>query len=65
MEQKYDPQSEQFVSDGATSEDIERMADEGGGVVIDQTFSHHEPVLRNDLVRTNKPAVDDRPPEQY
>lgn len=65
MEQKYDPQSEQFVSDEATSEDIERMADEGGGVVMDQTFSRHEPVLRNDLVRTTKSSIDDEPPEQY
>ena len=76
MVQKDDSQSEHFVADPddddvnqSANEDIvegmERMADEGGGVVIDHSFPLGEPMLRNDLVRTNKPSVDDYDPGQF
>ncbi len=76
MAQNDDRQSEQFVADPdkkewsqSVNEDIvegmERMADEGGGVVIDHSFPLGEPMLRNDLVRTNKPSVDDYDPGQF
>ena len=75
MAQKADNHSEQFVTDPIedkihpvdedTREEMERMADEGGGVVIDHSFPLGEPLLRNDLVRTNKPSVDDYDPGQF
>ncbi len=45
--------------------EMERMSDEGGGVVIDHSFPLGEPILRNDLVRTNKPSVDGFDPGQF
>lgn len=75
MGQNDDWQSEQIVTDPdknetqSMQEDInegmERMADEGGGVVVDHSFPLGAPKLRNDLVRTNKPSVDDYDPGQF
>ncbi len=38
-----------------TTEGVDRMTDEGGGVV-DQNFPIGAPILRNDLVRKNSPS---------